>query len=112
MNNPKRDSSDITPAKQSAGHTNSRDDALERQLTSQHGALLGPVLAEAAKKLRAEALARLRDQNARLTVAKEALVAASDLSFQGLYGLAEPSQVGLALLLLFQPGDRRSARNV
>ena len=77
MNNLKRDSSDITPADPSAGHTNFRDDALERQLTNQHGALLGPVLAEAAKKLRAEALAKLREQNARLSVAKDALAAAT-----------------------------------
>ena len=77
MNNLKRDSSDITPADPSAGHTNFRDDALERQLTNQHGALLGPVLAEAAKKLRAEAIAKLREQNARLTAAKDALAAAT-----------------------------------
>ena len=76
MNNPKRDSSDITPACPSAGHTNARDEALERQLTNQHGALLGPVLAEAAKKLRAEAIAKLREQNARLAAAKHALAAA------------------------------------
>jgi hypothetical protein len=77
MNNLKSDSSHITPADPSAGHTNFRDDALERQLTSQHGALLGPVLAEAAKKLRAEAIAKLREQNARLAAAKDALAAAT-----------------------------------
>jgi len=77
MNNLKRDSSDITAADPSAGHTNFRDDALERQLAKQHGALLGPVLAEAAKKLRAEAIAKLREQNARLTAAKDALAAAT-----------------------------------
>ena len=76
MNNLKRDGSDITPAHPSDGHTTSRDDALERQLTNQHGALLGPVLAEAAKKLRAEAIAKLREQNARLAAAKDALAAA------------------------------------
>ena len=77
MNNLKRDSSDITPALPSAGHTNSRDDALARQLANQHGALLGPVLAEAAKKLRTEAIAKLQEQNARLTAAKDALAAAT-----------------------------------
>jgi hypothetical protein len=77
MNNVKRDSSDITPAYSGAGHTNSNDDALGRQLANQHGALLGPVLAEAAKKLRAEAIAKLREQNARLAAAKDALAAAT-----------------------------------
>jgi hypothetical protein len=77
MNNLKRDSSDMAPECPSAGPANSRDDALERQLAKQHGALLGPVLAEAAKKLRAEAIAKLREQNARLTAAKEALQAAT-----------------------------------
>jgi len=77
MNNLKRDSSDMAPECPSAGPANSRDDALERQLAKQHGALLGPVLAEAAKKLRAEAIAKLREQNARLAAAKDALAAAT-----------------------------------
>jgi hypothetical protein len=71
-----RDDSD-TPAPTSAGSANSNDEALRLSLGTLHGPLLGPVLAEAAKKLRAEALARLREQNARLTAAKDALAAAT-----------------------------------
>jgi hypothetical protein len=71
-----RDGSD-TPAPTSAGPANSNDEALRLSLGTLHGPLLGPVLAEAAKKMRAEAVARLCEQNARLTVAKEALVTAT-----------------------------------
>jgi hypothetical protein len=61
----------------SAGSTNTRDEAFGRTFATMHGPLLGPVLAEAARKLRAEAVAKLREQNARLAVAKEALAAAT-----------------------------------
>jgi hypothetical protein len=70
------DASD-TPAPTSAGPANSNDEALRLSLGTLHGPLLGPVLAEAAKKMRAEAVARLCEQNARLTAAKEALVTAT-----------------------------------
>jgi hypothetical protein len=71
-----RDGSD-TPAPTSDGPANSNDEALRLSLGTLHGPLLGPVLAEAAKKMRAEAVARLCEQNARLTAAKEALVTAT-----------------------------------
>ena len=71
-----RDDSD-TPAPTSAGSANSNDEALRLSLGTLHGPLLGPVLAEAARKLRAEAVAKLREQNARLTAAKDALAAAT-----------------------------------
>jgi hypothetical protein len=76
MKHPTRDDSDI-PTPTSAGPANSNDEALRLSLATLHGPLLGPVLAEAAKKMRAEAVARLCHQNARLTVAKEALVTAT-----------------------------------
>jgi hypothetical protein len=66
MKHPTRDDSD-TPTPTSAGPANSTDEALRLSLATLHGPLLGPVLAEAAKKMRAEAVARLWEQNARLT---------------------------------------------